>query len=244
MGACLVQLIGAANQRDTRRDADDLERWRPVALAGTPRTIRRQQPLFTDELFVDRSSESGYPRETGVAERPAVECRRVHPFGVMFVVPNLGKLFLRYSADEGDVMTARNQSPAVHPVRQGFAIGTTVAAAALLFVAGVVALLQGIAALADNDLLVVGTDYVFKLDVTTWGWIHIILGIIGIVVSLGLFVGQTWARGLAFVIAALSIVANFLWLPYYPLWSIVVIALDVVVIWAVATWRPNAADSI
>lgn len=162
----------------------------------------------------------------------------------MFALLNLGKLFTRYSADEGDVMTAPNQAPANHPVRQGFAIGTTVAAAALLFVAGVVALLQGIAALADNNIVVVGTNYAFKFDVTTWGWIHIILGIIGIAVSLGLFVGQTWARGMAFVIAALSIVANFLWLPYYPLWSIVIIALDVVVIWAVATWRPDATETI
>ena len=99
---------------------------------------------------------------------------------------------------------------------QGFAIGTTVAAACLLFVAGIVALLQGIAALADNDLLIVGVNYTFEFDVTTWGWIHIVLGIIGIAVSLGLFVGMTWARGMAFVIAALSIVANFLWMPYYP----------------------------
>ncbi|CAN5397939.1 hypothetical protein BH09ACT9_BH09ACT9_13530 [soil metagenome] len=136
-------------------------------------------------------------------------------------------------------MTAPHQSHANHPVRQGFAIGTTVAAACLLFVAGIVALLQGIAALADNDLLIVGVNYTFEFDVTTLGWIHIVLGIIGIAVSLGLFVGMAWARGMAFVIAALSIVANFLWMPYYPLWSIVIIALDVAVIWAVATWRPD-----
>ena len=136
-------------------------------------------------------------------------------------------------------MTAPHQSHANHPVRQGFAIGTTVAAACLLFVAGIVALLQGSAALADNDLLIVGVNYTFEFDVTTWGGIHIVLGIIGIAVSLGLFVGMTWARGMAFVIAALSIVANFLWMPYYPLWSIVIIALDVAVIWAVATWRPD-----
>ncbi|MDI9918194.1 hypothetical protein [Rhodococcus sp. IEGM 1379] len=126
-----------------------------------------------------------------------------------------------------------------HPVRQGFAIGTTIAAAALLFVAGIVALLQGIAALSENNLFVVGINYTYQFDLTTWGWIHIVLGAIGIAVSLGLFAGMTWARGMAFVIAALSIVANFLWLPYYPVWSILVIALDVLVIWAVATWRPE-----
>ena len=65
---------------------------------------------------------------------------------------------------------------------------------------------------------------------------NIILGIIGIVVALGLFTGAVWARAAAIVIASLSIIANFLWMPYYPLWSILVIALDVVVVWAVATW--------
>ena len=102
--------------------------------------------------------------------------------------------------------------------------------------AGIVALLQGIAAVADNNLFVVGINYTYKFDITTWGWIHIILGIIGIVVALGLFTGAVWARAAAIVIASLSIIANFLWMPYYPLWSILVIALDVVVIWAVATW--------
>src|SRR3546814_16007282 len=116
-------------------------------------------------------------------------------------------------------MTAPHQSHANHPVRQGFAIGTTVAAACLLLVAGIVALLQGIAALSDNDLLIVGVNYTFEFDVTTWGWIHILLGIIGIAVSPGLFVGMALARGMAFVIAALSLVATFLWFPYFTLLS-------------------------
>ncbi|MDV6270954.1 DUF7144 family membrane protein [Rhodococcus globerulus] len=123
---------------------------------------------------------------------------------------------------------------AAYPVRKGFAIGMTLAAA-LLLVAGIVALRQGFAAL----VFVVGIDYTYRLDLTTCGWIHIVLGILAVVVSLGLFGGIAWARGTAFVIAALSIVANFLWMPYYPMWAIVVIALDVAVIWAVATWRPE-----
>lgn len=132
------------------------------------------------------------------------------------------------------------QSPPTSPVKQGLAAGTTFAAAILLLTAGIVGVLQGIAALADNTLFVVGINYTYEFDITTWGWIHIILGAIGIVVALGLFAGVSWARGLAFVIAALSIVANFLWLPYYPLWSILIITLDIIVIWAVATWKPSA----
>lgn len=123
-------------------------------------------------------------------------------------------------------------------VKQGFAAGTSFLAATFLLVAAMVSVFQGITALADNDLFVVGVDYTYEFDVTAWGWIHIVVGAFGVVVALGMFAGTTWARGLAFVIAALSIVANFLWLPHYPAWSMVIIALDVVVIWAVATWRP------
>lgn len=136
-------------------------------------------------------------------------------------------------------MTDPNASLANQPVRLSVAMGTTIAVGALLLVAGVVSLLQGIAALAENNVFVVGIDYTYKFDLTTWGWIHIVLGIIAVAVSAGLFRGMAWARGMTFVIAGLSIIANFLWMPYYPVWSIVVIALDVVVIWAVATWNPR-----
>ncbi|MFM9263450.1 hypothetical protein ACKAMS_32955 [Rhodococcus sp. 5A-K4] len=136
-------------------------------------------------------------------------------------------------------MTNPNRLAEGRPVRQGLAIGTTLVAAALLLVAGIVALLQGIAALAENNVFVAGINYTYRFDLTTWGWIHIVLGTIAVVVSLGLLGGMVWARGMAFVIAALSIVANFLWMLYYPVWAIVIIALDVAVIWAVATWRPE-----
>ncbi|UPW07278.1 hypothetical protein M1C59_14410 [Gordonia terrae] len=124
-----------------------------------------------------------------------------------------------------------------HPVRQGFAGGTTFAAAVLLLTAALLGLFQGIAAAANDDLIVVGPQYTYQLDLTTWGWIHIIAALIGVLIAVGLFTGATWARAAAVVIAAVSIVVNFLWLPYYPWWSILVIALDIVVIWAVTTWR-------
>ncbi|MGA9871501.1 MAG: hypothetical protein WBQ44_10220 [Rhodococcus sp. (in: high G+C Gram-positive bacteria)] len=127
-----------------------------------------------------------------------------------------------------------------HPVRQGFAGGTTFAAALLLLTAAIVTLLQGIAAVAGDDLLVVGYAYTYEFDLTTWGWIHIVVGILLAAIAIGLFSGATWARAGAVTIAAVSIVANFLWLPYYPLWSILIIALDIVVIWAVVTWESRA----
>ncbi|MBF6168679.1 hypothetical protein IU486_28630 [Streptomyces gardneri] len=124
-------------------------------------------------------------------------------------------------------------------VKQGVAAGTSIGAAIILVTVGLLQLFQGISAVAEDEVFITGVEYVYKFDFTTWGWIHIVLGALLMVIGFALFTGAGWARVSAIVIAALSILANFLWLPYYPWWSILIIALDVVVIWAVATWRPE-----
>ncbi|MGW6427173.1 DUF7144 family membrane protein [Nocardia sp. NPDC055053] len=134
-------------------------------------------------------------------------------------------------------MTDQNQ----HPVREGIAAGTSIGAGILLAVVGVLQILEGISAVAKDDLIVVGPEYLYQFDLTSWGWWHIIFGAIAVIVAIGLLAGQTWGRVLAMVIAAISIIANFLWLPYYPWWSILIIIINIVVIWAVATWHPNNA---
>jgi hypothetical protein len=126
-----------------------------------------------------------------------------------------------------------------HPVKQGLAGGTVFAAAILLFVVAVLAIFQGISAIVEDEVFVVGVEYTWKFDLTTWGWIHLIIGIVGVGISIGLFTGASWARIGAVIIAALSIIANFLYLPYYPLWAILIIAIDLVVIWAVTTWKTD-----
>lgn len=125
-------------------------------------------------------------------------------------------------------------------VKQGLAAGTSVGAAIIMTLIGVLQFLQGIAAVAEDEVFVSGQKYVFEFDLTTWGWVHIVVGIVMVVVGIALITGATWARVAAMVIAALSILVNFMWLPYYPGWAIAIIALDVVVIWAVATWNPRA----
>ena len=107
-------------------------------------------------------------------------------------------------------------------------------------VGAILTLLQGISAVANDELLVVGPEYIFKFNTATWGWIHILLAVLLGAVAIGMMMGATWARVTAIFLASLSIVTMFLWLPYYPVWSIVVIALDIVVIWAVATWERSS----
>ncbi|MBF6346898.1 hypothetical protein IU409_25785 [Nocardia cyriacigeorgica] len=130
-------------------------------------------------------------------------------------------------------MTERERNP----VRQGVAALTTIAVAVLLLVLGLLSLFEGISAVADDEVFVPGREYVYEFDTTTWGWIHIVLGGLIVLIALALFTGAVWARVIAVMLAGLSIIANFLWIPYYPWWSVLVIAINIVVIWALSTWR-------
>lgn len=140
-------------------------------------------------------------------------------------------------------MTYRAQaptSPAPEPMqKQGIALGVSLVAAIMLMVLAALSILEGVVAVNGDEIYVAGVDYLYAFDTTTWGWIHIVLGIIGLVCGMGLLFGTTWGRYAAIAIATLVMIANFLALPYYPAWSLLVIALSIVVVWAVATWQPQ-----
>jgi hypothetical protein len=114
----------------------------------------------------------------------------------------------------------------------GAAVGWTGFAAVMLIVMGAMDIIQGIVALANDTFYVVGEEWVFEFNVTTWGWIHIILGAVLLLSGFGVFSGNVLARTVGVIVAALAMIANFAWLPYYPIWSIVVIAICIAVIWA------------
>lgn len=116
--------------------------------------------------------------------------------------------------------------------RSTAAVGFTVFAGTMMIVIGVLHAIQGLVALADDTFYVVGQEWVFSLDVTTWGWAHLILGVVVALAGFFVFQGSVWARAIGVIVAALSAIVNFAWLPYYPVWGIVVIALDIFVIWA------------
>ncbi|QKW09816.1 hypothetical protein HUT18_28800 [Streptomyces sp. NA04227] len=119
------------------------------------------------------------------------------------------------------------------------AFGLTLFAAVMLFVAGVLDLLRGIMAIAEDKVFVSTPDYVFQFDLTGWGWIQLILGALAVIVSLGLFSLATWARVLAVGLAALLLIASFLSIPYYPVWSLALMAIYAFVIWALCVVRPS-----
>ena len=121
----------------------------------------------------------------------------------------------------------------VNRERSGVAVGFISFAGIVLILAGIFHVIDGIVGLFNNDFYVKTDNWVFKFNVTSWGWIHILLGIIAILAGVGLFSGAIWARTVAVIVAAVSIIANFVWLPYYPWWALLVIVLDFFVIWAV-----------
>jgi hypothetical protein len=127
------------------------------------------------------------------------------------------------------------------PRASGWAIGGISFAATMLLLIGVFQALDGLAAILNDSFFVVTKNYAFDLDVTAWGWIHLILGILLIFAGWGIFTGKTWAAIAGITLAVLSAVANFFFIPYYPFWSILVIGLDVWVIWALT--RPGVAEA-
>jgi hypothetical protein len=114
------------------------------------------------------------------------------------------------------------------------AVGFVVFAGVALVMIGAFHALQGLVALFNDDFYVVGQNWTFEFDLTTWGWVHLVVGIGVAVAGFYVFNGAAWARAVGIGVAALSAVLNFMWLPYYPIWSLVIIALDVTVIWALA----------
>lgn len=119
--------------------------------------------------------------------------------------------------------------------RRAVARGGMYFAAVTLLVSGVFQILMGIVALRNRAFFATVGNYTFGANVHRWGWAHVIGGIIVGLVGLGLFSGATWARGLGTVIAAISMVGNFFFIPYYPIWTLLIIALDLFVIWSLAT---------
>jgi len=115
----------------------------------------------------------------------------------------------------------------------GWGQGLTYFAGMMMIIAGAFDMFQGLAAVIKKSYFVVSPNYVYKINVTTWGWINLILGAVILFAGIALMSGALWGRIVGVVVAALVGVTNFLWLPYYPVWSIVIITLCVLVIWAI-----------
>ncbi|MFJ9585342.1 DUF7144 family membrane protein [Streptomyces acidicola] len=128
-------------------------------------------------------------------------------------------------------MTATHTRQA-HTTKQNWASGGTIFAAVMLMIGGVLSIFQGIMGIAHNTIFVTTNSYVFSFDLTGWGWLHLALGIVAVLTSFGLLANAAWARVTGVIIASFMFITDFLALPYYPVWSLVMMALTGWVIWA------------
>jgi len=131
---------------------------------------------------------------------------------------------------EGANMNQRYQTGERNPVAIGFAYFAGI----MLVMGGIFQAFDGLVALFKNEFYLKTPNYLLQFDVTTWGWIHLLLGVLMLLAGFGLIAGQTWARVVGIIVAVLSALTNFAFIPYYPIWSIIIIVIDVFVIWALA----------
>jgi hypothetical protein len=113
--------------------------------------------------------------------------------------------------------------------------GFVVFAGIMLLMLGGFQAIEGLVALIRDEYYVVTRNgLLLTLDYTTWGWIHLIIGLIAVAAGIGVLAGQMWARVIGIVIAVISAFANLAFLSAYPIWTTIIIATDVIVIYALA----------
>jgi hypothetical protein len=112
-------------------------------------------------------------------------------------------------------------------------VGWIAFASAMLFVGGIFNIFAGFVALIKNDVFINAGNSVYMLSYNQWGWTHIIIGILALIAAGSLASGNMFGRVAAVLIAVISAVANMAFVPVYPFWSLMVIVIDVLVIYAV-----------
>lgn len=120
-----------------------------------------------------------------------------------------------------------------------WAQGLALFAGIMLILVGVLQFLVGLAAVLGDDVFVVTRNYVFEFDLTTWGWICLVIGAVAALIGTGIVLEQNLAYVLGMIAAIISTLASFLFLPHSPGWAIVLIVFNVAVIWALASMIPR-----
>jgi hypothetical protein len=126
--------------------------------------------------------------------------------------------------------------------RSGAAVGFAMFAGLMLIMIGSFHIIGGLGGIFSDTVYAVTPKWVLQFDTTTWGWIHLLAGIVVLLAGFGVFSGAVWARTVGVIVATVSAIANFAFMPYQPFWSIAIIILDVFVIWALTVHGRDIAE--
>ncbi|MFE6157914.1 hypothetical protein ACFQ7F_03210 [Streptomyces sp. NPDC056486] len=143
------------------------------------------------------------------------------------------------SPDEG-----RSSAPEPQPHISPVAVGGVVFAVCVLGIVGAFNAIAGLSAILGDNYYESQSDYAFDFDVNVRGWIQMLSGVVIVAAAFNIFTGRTWARVVGIVVAALSAVQNFFFTPYQPVWSAILIALDILVIWSLTMYGHPEAHKV
>jgi hypothetical protein len=122
-------------------------------------------------------------------------------------------------------------------------LGWVYFAGIMMIMVGSFQAISGLVALFDDTYyLVADSGLVVSVDYTTWGWIHLLLGVVAAAAGLAVMTGRMWGRTVGIILAVISAIVNMLFIAAYPVWSIIIIALDVIIIYALAVHGGEAKD--
>jgi hypothetical protein len=130
-------------------------------------------------------------------------------------------------------MTHQAEPPEISGSELAAGIGVMFAAV-MMIVNGIFQVFQGLAAVMSDAFFVTLPNYVVTVDVTTWGWVHLVMGVLIAIAGFYLFSGSRAAAIFALVLAVISAIGNFAFIPYYPFWTLLLIAVDIFIIWAIS----------
>jgi hypothetical protein len=135
---------------------------------------------------------------------------------------------------------AYEQQPATYergPAAEPAVYTGAILAGVLMIVGGILSFLSGLAAVINGKFFVYHSNYAYIWSVRNWGWVELIVGAVVVAAGFCVFLGMTWARVVGVIVASLSAIASFMWLPFYPLWGILTLAIDVFIIWALLRYQ-------
>ncbi len=120
-------------------------------------------------------------------------------------------------------------------------VGWVVFAGVFMIVEAIFQIIASIVALFNDKLFVLGIDRLWIVDITTWGWIHLLLGLVLFAAGGAVLAGKMWGRVVGILLAALAMIANFAFIPVYPVWSILMVIVSALVLYALIVHGKEAA---
>lgn len=133
---------------------------------------------------------------------------------------------------------------AARHTRSSWAVGWTYFASMMMILVGIFHAMAGLIAILDDEFYVTTRNYVLQFDTTQWGWIHLVFGILIALSGGWLLSGSVFARTVGVIMALISAITGFAWLPYYPIWGVIFIAIAVSVIWALTAHGRDVVEPV